>query len=60
MQNPQDGGGLFGNLSNLKRGSQDQGTEARKSSMSEQSAKPAAGVLGTMWQNFTQGSGTEK
>lgn len=45
---------MFGNLSNLKRGSQDQGVSQRKSSMSEQTTQP--GVIGQMWNNFTKGS----
>lgn len=38
---------MFGNLNNLKRNSQDQGHQARKASMSDQTAKP--GVIGQMW-----------
>lgn len=58
VQKSQDGGSMFGNLSNLKRGSQDPSTAQRKSSMSEQGAQP--GMIGQMWNKFTQGGGTEK
>jgi len=43
----QTAGGMYGNLSNLKRDSQDVNTANRKSSFAEQGAKP--GVLGSMW-----------
>lgn len=56
VQQSQESGGLFGNLSNLKRDSADQGVAQRKSSMSDQTQKPS--MIGQMWQNFTKGSGT--
>jgi hypothetical protein len=38
---------MFGNISNLKRGSQDMTTAERKAIMAEQGAPP--GVLGKFW-----------
>ncbi|KAI9729005.1 MAG: hypothetical protein M1828_000090 [Chrysothrix sp. TS-e1954] len=46
----QEGGGAFGNLTNLKRNSQDQGTAFRKSSMSDQTKQP--GAIGKMWNKY--------
>ncbi|EPE29241.1 hypothetical protein GLAREA_00401 [Glarea lozoyensis ATCC 20868] len=46
-------GTLFSGLINQKRNSTDASAAARRASFAEQ--KPAAGVLGKMWNNFTTG-----
>jgi len=55
-QSSQHGGPIFGNISNLKRGSQDQGTADRKAGFAEQTgAKP--GVLGSLWNKYVDWGG---
>lgn len=45
----------FANLHNHKRNSQDAAAAARRASFAEMSKPP--GFLGSMWQNWTKGTG---
>merc|ERR1711964_738223 len=47
-------GTLFSGLINQKRNSQDANAQARRESFNDM--KPATGIIGKMWNNFTSGS----
>ncbi|KAH7417093.1 hypothetical protein BKA64DRAFT_701880 [Cadophora sp. MPI-SDFR-AT-0126] len=47
-------GTLFSGLINQKRNSQDATAQARRESFNDM--KPATGIIGKMWNNFTSGS----
>merc|ERR1712093_683685 len=47
-------GTLFSGLMNQKRNSQDANAQARRESFNDM--KPATGIIGKMWNNFTSGS----
>ncbi|PVH88429.1 hypothetical protein DL98DRAFT_648555 [Cadophora sp. DSE1049] len=53
-RNSNTSGTLFSGLMNQKRNSQDANAQARRESFNDM--KPATGIIGKMWNNFTSGS----